>query len=289
LAETRQAVALSVVQAYYQMVLTAQRNEILIAGREALVDLTESIGRRVEQGVSAAADRILAQSRVSQLEQNIASNQAQYFSAQERYRQFTGDPAATLTEVPVYSPATAHPAAEGALEELLACDPKRQRIQAETQVAFAAAKIARAQLLPSLSAQFQQSEVLGTRYGLALRAQTSGGLSGVSAAQSAQIRAENNAFLIALNDREARDALRQDLIENSSSRVVIEASGNAAVAARDLTESYRRQFTTGRKTWQNVVDAERDATNAAISESEAEVSAMNSAARILLRTCRWQP
>ena len=59
--------------------------------------------------------------------------------------------------------------------------------------------------------------------------------------------------------------------------------------ARSVTESYQRQYVAGRRTWLDMMNAVREATDAQLTEADAEVSAMASAARLLLRTCRWAP
>lgn len=289
LSEDRQQIALNTIQAYFGMVRAAQRNAIMIEGRQALLGLVESIGRRVEQGVSPTADRILAQSRVAQLDQDIATNQAQYFSARERFRQLTGRPGATLEEVPDYREGSSYPDAARAFDEVGRCDPRTQRLSSEARVAAAEEKIAKAQIYPQVLAEFSQSEITGARAGIVLRAQANGGLSALSSLDAARARTAAAGYQIDVARRESREAISQDIVENLSARDRISSSDAAVTAARDVTDSYRRQFVAGRRTWLDVVNAEREAINAALGLSDSEVSAMESASRILIRTCRWQP
>jgi adhesin transport system outer membrane protein len=50
-----------------------------------------------------------------------------------------------------------------------------------------------------------------------------------------------------------------------------------------------RQFLAGRKTWIDVMNAVRESNAARTGLTEAKISAMSSAARLRLRTCRWAP
>jgi outer membrane protein, adhesin transport system len=56
-----------------------------------------------------------------------------------------------------------------------------------------------------------------------------------------------------------------------------------------VTDSFQRQFVVGRRSWLDVMNTALEVTQSEVAAADAEVSAMESAARILLRTCRWQP
>ena len=127
------------------------------------------------------------------------------------------------------NPALHHPSQVGAVEKALACDPRSARLSAESVVARAEQKSAKAALLPQLIGQLSSNEVLGERVGLALRAQTGNGLSQAAAAQGAGERAQASEQAIVSAQRELREALRLDFVNNSAARQRI---GSAATAAR---------------------------------------------------------
>jgi adhesin transport system outer membrane protein len=54
-------------------------------------------------------------------------------------------------------------------------------------------------------------------------------------------------------------------------------------------ESYMRQFTSGRRTWFDVMNAVRENNLAEIDALEARVSAQSSLTRILLLSGQWAP
>ena len=282
-------IALDTVNAYFDIARLAKRSAIL---GESLTEhrlLLDSIARRVAQEVSAQSDMELAKSRVAQLEQDLAQTVAQRQASTARLFQLVGDNGYDAGNVPVYDPAVHHPDPTGAIEEAITCSPRRDRLTAQTLVARAETRQARRAILPQLSAQYSYNNIIGSRAGLAVTAQTSGGLSNFAAADAARARETSTELDVLTAERELRERLSNDLVENASSRGRIASGGSAAGAATNVTESFKRQFIAGRRTWLDVMNATREATSAELNSSDAEFAAMASAARILLQTCRWQP
>jgi outer membrane protein, adhesin transport system len=287
--ETARDIVVRLTNAYFEIARSIRREALLEESLKEHQRLVESMKRRVDQEVSPRSDLDLAQSRTAQIQQELSLTTAQRYAALQRFLELVGEPTFELGNVPRYDPAVHHPAAEGAIAEAIACDPRRQRLAAEVEVAEADRRISEAQIFPQLSAQYARNEVIGDRVGLVLRAQTNGGLSSVSTAQAARLRARSSELQVGVAERELREAVILDLVENNAARNRIESSSLAAESAQAVTESFVRQFITGRRTWLDVMNAVREATTARLGETEAEVSAMASSARILLRTCRWQP
>lgn len=287
--ETVQNVALDTVTAYFDIARLAKRQAILGASLDEHKLLLASIGRRVEQEVSAQSDLELAKTRTAQLEQDLALTIAQRQAATARLYQLVGDEGYDAGNVPVYDPAVHHPDPAGAVEQALTCSPRRGRLTAQTLVARAETRQARRAILPQLSAQYSYNDIIGSRAGIAITAQTSGGLSNLAAADAARARETSTELDVVTAERELRERVANDLVENAAARGRIASSGTATTSAENVTESFKRQFIAGRRTWLDVMNATREATAAELGSSDAEFSAMASAARILLQTCRWQP
>jgi adhesin transport system outer membrane protein len=160
---------------------------------------------------------------------------------------------------------------------------------AESIVARAEQKSAKAALLPQLIGQLSSNEVLGERIGLALRAQTGNGLSQAAAAQGAGERARASEEAIVSAQRELREALRLDFVNNAAARERIGSADVAAKSSLFVVESYKRQFIAGRRTWLDVMNALQESTNMRLAIIDSETSAQQTNARIALRTCTWQP
>ncbi|MCM8732013.1 TolC family protein [Hephaestia sp. GCM10023244] len=287
--ENAMQIALDLTDAYFDLARSARRSAILAKGVEEQDLLVESIQRRVEQEVSPRSDLELARSRAAQVRQQLATTRAERQSALMRVYQYVGDTSFDPGNVPVYETGVYHPSPDGAFEQAIACSPRRKRLLAEAEAARAEAKVAKASALPQLSAQMSYNQIIGTRAGLAVTAQTGGGLSAFASADAARLRADSAAIDVTTADRELTEQLNGDLIENGAARDQIASSLAAARSAAEVTDSFKRQFITGRRTWLDVMNAVREANQAELTEADAEISAMASAARILLRTCRWQP
>lgn len=287
--ETVRDVELRVIESYYQIAAAARRDAILLRGIEQHRLLVDTIARRVEQEVSPVSDLDLARSRTAQLEQQSAVNSAQRTANVQRLIQLVGRPDLGLGDVPDYDPLVHHPILPGLADEAVRCDPTRSRMQSEAAVAAADARVAKAQIFPQVSAQFSSNEITGERFGLVLRAQTNGGISQVAAHDSARLRQQAATLQIGVAERELRETVALDMVSNLSTKGRIAAGRSAAGTAAAVTESYKRQFTAGRRTWLDVMNAVREAITAELSESDAEIEAMMTSARLMLRSCRWQP
>jgi adhesin transport system outer membrane protein len=287
--ETARQVALDVTDSYYALALAARRQAILDAGLAQHRALLHTIQNRVRQQVSPQADLDLAMSRTAQLEQDLESARAQRRASLARLVELVGTAALDLGNVPDYDKATMHPAEDGAIARALACDPGIARLRAEAQIARADARVARAGLFPQVLGQVSHNEITGTRAGLVLRAQPGAGLSAFAAAEAARRRIAAADFSVASAERALREALQLDFVTNQAARERVAANAQASLTAELVTESYKRQFITGRRTWLDVMDASREATNARLTMAEAEIGAMRSNAHIWLRTCGWQP
>ena len=287
--EAVQNIALDTVDAYFGIARLARREQILASSVEDHAALVATIERRVSQEVSPQVDLELARSRMAQVEQELAFTRAQRSATTARLFQLVGDNGYDAGSVPSYDPSVHHPDPDGARDQAIACSPRRLRLTAQTGVARAETRQAQRAILPQLSAQLAYSDVLGARAGLAVTAQTSGGLSNFAAADAARARETSTQLDVATAERELVERVTTDLVENATARRRVETGGTAASAAGAVTESFRRQFIAGRRTWLDVMNATREATAAELGTADAEFSAMASAARILLRTCRWQP
>ncbi len=289
LEETVLDVLLRLSASYFEIARTIQLEAILKDSLAEHQRLVESMERRVSQEVSPRSDLDLARSRAAQVRQEMTTTSAQRYAALQRFYELVGDTNFELGPVPEYSESRHHPVAEGAVVEALACSPALRRRKAEADVATAEAKVAKASIFPRVGVVGSYTDNAGVQVGLSVRAQTSGGLAPFASADAARSRAQTAGLQIMVAERESREAVVLDVVENTSARGRIEASADAAEAATAVTDSFMRQFITGRRTWLDVMNAVRESNAARIGLTEAKISAMNSATRLRLRTCRWTP
>lgn len=287
--ETARDLTFRVIQAYFDVVGASRRIEVLEDALQQHEDLATTIKRRVDQEISPRSDLDLARARSAQSEQQLALAQAQRGAGQSALLELTGSDAVVVGSMAAYDPLLHHPERDGALEKATMCDPRSARFSAQAIVARAEQRSAKAALMPQLVGQLSSNEVLGERVGVALRAQTGNGLSQAAAAQGASQRALASEEAIAGAQRELREALRLDFVNNAAARNRISSAGAAAASSRFVIDSYKRQFIAGRRTWLDVMNALQETTNNRLAVIEAEATAQLTAARIALRTCAWQP
>lgn len=287
--EVAESVSIQAINSFYEAVLAKRRLLKLQEGRVTLLDLVQTISRRVDQKVSPRADLVLAESRLAEIEQQITFSQASFFSAQETYRQVTGQYDYNFGQLPEYDRLTMHPHTAGLVEESLLCNPATRVASAERALAAVDTNLAKSQLYPQLSAQFSLNEVTGSRFGLALTAQLQNGISQFSvidASRTRELEAEAEADAAGL---EGRLRITNDILLNYSARDQVPIGMRSVAAAEEVTASYRRQFIAGRRSWLDVVNAVREEITADLFLVDAETSAMASAARVLIYSCRWTP
>lgn len=277
-----------VARAYYGVVRGIRVGAILDQSLTEHQRLVESMERRVAQEVSPRSDLDLARSRAAQVRQELSIITAQRYASLQQLRELVGDPNFEVNPLPEYSQQKHHPSSEDLVQAALTCDPGIRRLRAETQVAEADRRLSRAAIFPQLGVQLSHDRVSGTGVGLAVQAQTNGGLSPLAAANAAAARKIASEFRVTVAERETREATILDLVENTASKAQVESSLDAAASSSNVTDSFMRQFITGRRTWLDVMNAVRESNAARTTLADAEINAMSSAARLLIRSCQWQ-
>lgn len=282
-------IALQVAGSYYEFFRATQRRAILDSSLEQHQRLLASMERRVAQEVSPRSDLELVRARTAQVSQQINLTVAQQQSAVQRLRELVGDPFYVVSSS--YREASDLPGLdrEALVAAGLAFDPGLRRVRLEAEVADADARIAKAQTLPQLNAQYGYGEFNGHQVGLAVRMQMDGGLSRFAAADAARLRQASSEARIGTAERELRDILVIDHVEYEAATARAETTRFSAEASQRVTESYMRQFTSGRRTWLDVMNAVRESTTAQIDALDAQVNRLVYLSRLMMRTGRWQP
>jgi adhesin transport system outer membrane protein len=171
----------------------------------------------------------------------------------------------------------------------LACSPRLKALQALRVEVDAERRVARSRLFPQVVAQGSTSEITGTRAGLAVRLQTGNGLSQLSAVEAVEAQIVSAEFELATNQRDIREQVRLDYLTFMAGRDRALASTKATRSSDSVTESYKRQFITGRRTWLDVMNAVRESQSAKLTEADAELGTLAAYSRLMLRSCQWTP
>lgn len=282
--EAVQQILLAVSEAYYDLCRWRLRGLILTESLSRHVRMVETMERRVRQDVSPVSDLELARTRTVQIEHQLAQASSQAEKAQRRLRELIGDSAALETEGIADPPSWPVLDEAVVLKEALEFSPRLRFLRAEASALQEDSSVARARTLPRLGAEYRYGDQTGHRVGIVLKAQVSGGLSGFAAAKSAQLRAEAAEFQIDSAERDLRAQLVSDLQDYNFNRDRLGNSASAAASAQRVMESYMRQFTSGRRTWLDVMNAVREANSADIDALEARILVNSAMQRVMLST-----
>ena len=281
-------VELQVAQHYFEVKRQSQRLAILhnsLTEHQGLVDMMR---RRVEQQVSPASDLELVSSRLAQMQMQLVAATAARNASVQRLEDLVGR--ADLDLQFLGRAADMAPALN--LEELtklaLEFNPKLQRLQAESGAASAATQVSRAQLLPKLDMQYSYNDATGSRIGLVLKSQFSGGLSGIAASEATKMRQVATELQVKATEREIRNLMVADYEEYSSYRSRFSVATGAAESAQRISESYMRQFTSGLRTWLDLMNAVRESATASLDEVDTRVGTEYALIKITLRAGLWR-
>ncbi len=286
--ETSRDLALRVVAAYVEAVRQKLREEQARRGVSEHERLLGLIGRRVQQEVSAPVDRELAQSRLYLAANDLSLNSQQRQIALTQLTQLTGRP---VENVAAFGPETVAvpPSEEIALQRAIANSPTLARIAAQEKAAGADVDAQRAAMWPTINLRYQRNlggvgGVTDNQLMLVLQAQPGAGLSALSNIEAA--RSRQNA-LGHQRDSAVRDIQERVGIDWNELRYARERRDNADLSrktAARVFDSFTQQFTTGRKTWIDVLNAVREFTQSEFSFADADSQVAGAALRLGITT-----
>jgi adhesin transport system outer membrane protein len=265
LAQTRQQLALRVVQAYGEWLAAELKTRAYEKSRVTHVRLRDQVKRRIEQGVSAESDLILAVSRLQSVVAETAVARAQMDIALTRLGQLLGmDPAAF--KLAIVAPRPVSSSVQQQLEIALEVSPALRKAQAETRVQKAVIAERRANLSPEVflrvERQYGNASIRNAepenRIVLGVDSRFGAGLSSLSNVKGAEAKYQAALAEVEVQRRTVNELVLADYALAVSSKVRVDALRDSLNAARQVSESYDRQFLAGRKTWVDVMNAARD-------------------------------
>jgi adhesin transport system outer membrane protein len=278
--ETRQQLALRTIQAWGEWKAGQQKLAALRGSVQTHQRLVALIQRRIDGGVSALADEVLAQGRLEQTLADAMAAQSQLTAALAKLESLTGQRVAD-EQVGAYSVSAVEPVGQLAplLDNAWMNSPTAMKLRAQVRQQELDVEIRKAQLLPEVYARAEHQQGSFTSFGpssanrffIGLSATPGAGLSALSGLDAAVARLQS--FQSEL------DATRRSLIEQVSlehvsaltqaQRRVSLRSGLSSTQA--MVDSWDRQFLAGRKTWVEVMNAARELAQAQTALAEVEV------------------
>jgi len=277
--------------AFFDILRLESRLKTALANEAEHLRLVEIIQRRVAAEVSPFTDETQAAARWRQATTERIQTIRQIDTARLLLAQLVGKPVAEL--MPPVRINMGRWSEVTLLEAAMRVSPERQRLVAQVDAAEAQIGLAKSQIMPSLVAGYQSR--LGTvpfgeernRVYVAVQVQTGGGLSSLANVRAAVSRKTAAVDAIEAHDRRLTQSVRTSWTESQALMAQLEPVRNLLLGSEQIVASYLRQFQVGRKNWLDVLNAQREKTQAEYSFSDLEYPLMLSSVRLLLLAGRW--
>ena len=260
-----------------------------------IVDLNkslETIQRRSERGVAPEADVQTALVRVSQAESGREAVRAVRIAGRSRLSSLMNQPPPPL-RWPEGESKLRPDDLPGLLDQVEA-HPAMEVDRLAVRVQEAVARGTRASLWPSISLQHRE-QLEGTRFDpssdatlLVAQYQTTNGLKAYQGARSEKAKVAAAESRVRATRASLQAQVRSDSAQLLALATQIAAQSGAANASTALVDSYRRQFEVGRKTWVELLNAQREAHEARIQLANLNRAYWQANLRLLLQAMHWE-
>ncbi len=279
--EERLSLTAKLVNVYVEALRQKARYEYAQNGVKAHQNLLRMIRERVKQEVSSQTDLRLADTRLKSALIDLSFAAQARDNAITQLVQLSGlavDDVADLDLAKLVLPTTL----KQVLDEAFAWSPTLKRLNHEESASEAEIEVKRSAIMPQLSVRLERyfGELSDSRAQLVLQAQPGAGLSAASGVDAARARRDAVQYTRSAAERDLRDRITQDWNEWSAARLRLENAENSMFMSEEVFQSYTRQYVAGRKSWLDVMNAVREATQAAFVFAEAKSQALAAGLRL---------
>jgi adhesin transport system outer membrane protein len=279
--ETRQQLALRVVQVYSDWLAAHLKLKAAETSLATHTRLRDQVTRRIDQGVSSDADLVLAVSRRQSVVAELALARAQQDVALARLGQLTGyrvDDASLAAVEAAPRPLTER--LPDLLERAQAVDPVTEKLRAQARRQETLIAEQRAALSPEVYVRAERqfgnytfrNAAPENRIFVGISSQFGAGLSTLSNIRGARAQYEAALADVDAQHRNVSEQVMADYALAAESEVRLQALEASLAAAGDVARSYDRQFLAGRKSWLDVMNAARE-----LAQTEAQIADIRSA------------
>ena len=288
LREAEQSVLQQTAQAYFDTLRFEARLTIAQANEAELQRLLDIIKRRVQAEVSPMTDETQASARLRQAVIDRIQTQRQIDNARLMLYQMLGKPVGALASPPLIN--LGSPRQDSLVEDAFLFSPERRRLQAQVETADAQIEISKAQLMPKVVVGVQSivSSLYAhqdrTRAYLALQLQTGAGLSGLSAVETAVARKQAAQDAILTFERQLTQQVKSNWTEAQALGEQLEPVRALLAGSDEIVASYLRQFQVGRKSWLDVLNAQREKVQAHYGLADVELPLLLLKVKLLLQS-----
>jgi adhesin transport system outer membrane protein len=276
LEESRLQLSLRVVQAYGEWLSAHLKVQASQKNEDTHNRLLRQVQRRIDEGVSAESDRVLALGRLDAVRAEVTAAQVQGDMALARLGQLLGRPivgAALTRTVATPRPVSAQTAA--LLEQALGQSAALQKAQSQVRVQEATVVERRADLLPEIYLRAERqygnfnfaNGAPVNRLFVGVSSRLGAGLSGLSNVAAARSQLEAALAEVQVQTRNLNEQVLADHAQFTATERRLASVQASLRSAQSVSESFDRQFLAGRKTWLDVMNAARE-----LAQTEAQIA-----------------
>lgn len=295
LSQTQQEVMLQLGSAYFEILRFEGR---LVAAKQNTQEhqrLLDLIQRRVKSEVSPESDLVLAESRFQLAKTEEIQIARQLATLKHSLAQLIGRPVSQVARLSRPISFRGYNSTEEAIDAALRFSPQVEAARFEADAAAAEIDLARSRSLPSVVAGYEYTwvdpevgESQGVSY-IALQYQPGSGLSSLTGAKSAEFRRQASIDNIVAVERQLRSQVQAALSDFSAFNDQLVPTKALLKGTSEVVESYMRQYQIGRKGWLDVLNAQREKTQALFAVADIESSVELTKVRLMLLTGDLRP
>jgi len=277
---------------YFEWLRLKERLETSRQNETEHARLLSIIQRRVAAEVNPRADELQATSRWQQAKTDLIQTERQIDNARLALEELVGKPVQDILPASKLPPLSRLSESE-VIASAIAFSPERARLLSQIDLAESQIQLAQAQFLPTLVAGYQSrignigSAEQRTQTYISLQAQTGGGLSSLSNVRAAAANKSAAQEAVESHDRKLNQTVRSTWVEILALQSQVEPVRASLFSAKQIVDSYLRQFQVGRKNWLDVLNAQRESTQAGYALADLEFPLMLSQVRLLLLAGYW--
>lgn len=270
--------------------LVAISNENVLA-HERLTATTE---RRANAGAGTESDLVLAGSRTEQARALLAQWQSAERRTAARLGVVTGEAAPARLAVGLPTPPS-DVGVPAVVAEAQQFSPTIARLRAEASAAGSDVQVAESRQWPQLGIKAESLDYTypnalvqrDTRVMLTLEYQSGAGLGARDRTRAAGSQQRAAELVIDRAKREVAERVSADALEASGLAPRVSALERAVKANEDLVASFLRQFTAGKRSWLDVLNAQNEFTSSSQALEETRFAALAASYRVALATGRF--
>lgn len=281
LEEEKLNLTLRVIAAYTEATRQKARQEHATSGVAEHEKLLGMIRRRVGQEVSSLTDQRLAESRMYQAvnDHSVATQALNNSLAQ--LTQLAGKPVVEVSALGM-SELAAPVGLHAVLSQALLYSPVLRRLTYDEEAANADIAYKRSAYMPQLVLRLEKNmgPMNDSRAMLVMLAQPGAGLSAMSGVDAAIAKREAVQMARETAERDTRERVTLDWNEWTAARLRLENASQSRTMSAEVFESYTRQYVIGRKTWIDVLNAVREATQSQFALEDARAQAIAASLRL---------